>query len=241
MNSNAILLIFLTKTVFSYISDLAYRIFNYTNLDLSSPTFYSDWVLNLMYVSNNSLIYYKSCNEGYFFGYFRFGNISMFYKDSQYGSLGFNFNLIIIKRTIQITNPNDSIWVIFNHVQVSTQINLQSAVNNATLQILCGQEVYVTPISAIYINTNALIYSDVFMTISSNMNSASTLDWGINGLYVNKVSCPPKCLICDYENCLGCNNNTSFENNICVCNKTAGWYDMGGQNDTISCQCKIIL
>lgn len=225
------------KTVICYLSEQNYRSFNYSTIDTSSLDFYSKWILNLMYVSNYTPIYLKDCEDGFVFGYFRFGNISMFYSDKQYGSLGFNFNIVLIKSTLNLAKPDDSIWVIFNHDQVTTKINLHEVVRNSTLQVICGQEVYVTPVSAIFINHNALIYSDVLMTISSNVHGTSTVDWGVNGIKVNKVSCAPKCLICDFENCLGCDSDTIYQSNLCVCNNTLGYYDLGGINETISCEC----
>jgi len=240
-NLNLFVLIFtIIQNVRNYLSESQYRSFNTSFSDTSSRNFYSQWVLDLLYVSNNSNLYYKACeNNNYFFGYFRFGNISMFYSDRNYGSLGFNFNLILNKRTLNLTWPTDSIWVIFNHERVMTKVNLQEAVNNSTVQQICGQEVYVTKISGIFVNDHPMRYSDILMTISSNINPLSSVDWGINGLFVTKVSCPPKCILCDYENCLGCDNMTIFQNNICSCDSTTNYFDFTGENDTINCQSKL--
>lgn len=235
------LFVSIIQFVISYLSESQYRSFNTSLINTSSQVFYSQWILDLLYVSNNSNMYYKSCGNEYMFGYFRFGNISMFYSDKKYGSLGFNFNLLINKKTLNLTKPSDSIWIIFNREKITTKINIQDAINNSTTQIICGKEVYVTLISGIFINNNPIRYNDILMSISSNINPLSTIDWGINGLFITKVNCPPKCILCDYENCLGCDNMTIFQNNICTCNSTANFYDFTGENDTISCQCKLIL
>ena len=234
---NFFIILTILETIRTYISQSEYRSYNFSQVDTSSSVFYSNWVLELLYVSNSSLYYFKNC-ESTVFGYFREGNISMFYSDSNYGSLGFNFNLVILKSTLNLTNDKDSLWVIFNHNQVKGMINLRYAIGNSTIQTLCGNDVYITKVSVIYVQYNALLYSDVYMTISSNFNPQSTVDWAISELYINKVSCAPKCLICNYETCLGCRNetNTYFENNRCNCNNTMNYYDLGGVNDIIKCK-----
>src|SRR5258708_32177812 len=87
------------KTIYSYLSNSEYRSFNISSLNTSSYQFYSNWLLSLKYFNGTTSNYYKICDKQPYFGYFREGNISMFYTDKQYGSLGFNFNLILLQKT----------------------------------------------------------------------------------------------------------------------------------------------
>jgi len=232
------LFVFLKK-IFNYLSSVEFRDLEEINDDFETENYFKYFILNLKYFSNKPLIYMKKCKEGSLYGYFRYGNITNYLSYENYGTLGINLNLIINYENFY-ASKKDTIDFYLNG-NINKRVYLGELRNNTSPPIfsnLCDKQVLIFNLSLIFINNKTTQYSPIELTVSSNVDNLSNIDWGINNIKLYKQACSKKCRMCNNLICVRCEKNMLMKSGVCSCDESNDFFDFNDRNDKIDCRGK---
>jgi len=234
-----ITLILLIKQIYNYLSTDQFRDLVQLTDDFESENYFKYFIMNLKYFPNTPLTYLRKCKEGILFGYFRYGNITNYLSYEDYGTLGINMNLIVNTDFLSVNN-DDSIDFFLND-ELSQRINLKYLKNNTfppVISTYCDKPVMIFNISLIFINKKTSQYSPIQLTISSNLETESDVDWAISGIKLIKQACPKKCSMCNNNICLNCGKKMIFKSGVCSCDASSSleFYDFADDDKKINCK-----
>lgn len=230
---------FFIEQIYSYLSPDQFRDLVELQEDYESPDYFKYFLMRLKYFPNDPLIYLRKCKEGSLFGYFRYGNITNYLSYEDYGTLGINMNLIVNTDFLK-TGKNDTIDFYLNG-ELSQRVFLNQLKNNTFPPIkstYCEKPVMIFNISLIFINKKTSQYSPIEMTISSNIDILSNVDWAISRIRFFKQACPKKCIMCNSMLCLSCGKNMMMKSGSCTCDNNNEFFDFADVDEKIKCQSK---
>lgn len=232
------ILLFIEK-INSYLSPDQFRDLVELQEDFDSPDYFKYFLMKLKYFPNDPLIYLRKCKEGSLFGYFRYGNITNYLSYEDYGTLGINMNLIVNNDYFS-PSKNDTIDFYLNG-ELSQRIFLSQIKNNTFPPIettFCEKPVKIYNVSLIFINKKSSQYSPIEITISSNIDILSNVDWAISRIRFFKQACPKKCAMCNNLLCLSCGKNMIMKSAVCSCDNNNDFFDFADEDEKIKCQSK---
>ena len=238
LKSSLILFIFFfIEKIKCYLSSDQFRDLVELQEDFDSPDYFKYFIMNLKYFPNDPLVYLRKCKEGSLFGYFRYGNITNYLSYEDYGTLGINMNLIVNTDFIKV-GEKDSIDFYLNG-KLSQKVFLKQLKNNTFPPIqsyYCEKPVMIFNVSLIFINKKTSDYSPIQITISSNVDILSSVDWAISKIRFFKQACPKKCVRCNNLSCLGCGKNMIMKSGSCTCDTNNDYFDFADKEEKIKCR-----
>ena len=244
---------------YEYFPKKEYRKLNILTEDLSSYNYFSkNFNISMNIKSNNAIDYFHSCVDEYsfngntnFFGFFQKGFIQKFFYYENYGSLGISFD-VFLQDNRYISIDTDCLEILVNNNLVKSIKLTDLKLESSNKIDLCEYKVFSKVIMIKYIHNDPYGYYPVSLKILSKFSEYSTPLWGIKNLYVEKIECPGKCIVCNSTDCIGCGDKQQIGESVisgCSCNNKISLnniidnsqellYDFSDSDDILDCKSK---